>query len=97
MRQGQVHLESRYTEQARKTLYRGGKAGDSDPHLLVVRALFELEAGDRIAAERLFTQALAHDTTLRPRAYLELVRLKLERWQADNAGSDDPLPTAEAS
>ncbi len=97
VRHNHRELEDRYADKARQTLYRGGRKGDADPQLLVVRALFELEAGDPTAAEELLAKALATGAPLRPRAYLELARLRFARWQADNAGTDELLPAAVAA
>ena len=96
VRHNHRELEAKYAEKARDTLWRGGRRGDRDPPLLVVRALFELEAGDASAALTLLETAVAGNEPLRPRAYLELARLNFERWRADNAGTDTVL-TAETA
>ncbi len=97
VRHNHRELEANYAEKARETLWRGGRRGDRDPQLLVVRALFELESGDTAAAITLLETAAAANAPLRPRAYLELARLQFERWQTDNAGTDTALTAATAA
>jgi hypothetical protein len=69
-------LAQKYVEQARRTLMRAYDRGSRDPRLLEVIGLCELDAGNAAAARDFLEDAAARSKTLRPRAWLELARLR---------------------
>lgn len=70
-----AHLADIYAEQARRTL-RGVYSGEErDPQILAIAGLLELEAGQPETALP-FLEAAVQANVLRPRAYLELARLR---------------------
>ena len=76
----------KYLEQARRTLARGRERAPTDPALLAVSGLCELDAGDTAAARRWLEAAAVDGATLRPRASYELARLRLAERRAAPAG-----------
>jgi tetratricopeptide (TPR) repeat protein len=71
-------------EQAEKLFARVYRRGSSDPLFLAAFGLYELQVGDEVRA-RDALEAATRAGVLRPRAYVELARLKL----------DDALPSVE--
>lgn len=69
-----------YVAQARRTLRRAYDAGDRDPQLLATLGLCEIDAGDPEAAGRFLVPAI-DGGVVRPRAYLELARLRYAALQ----------------
>jgi hypothetical protein len=69
-------LAAKYLEQARRTLKRGYDHDERDPRLLAVLGLCETDAGNTAAA-REYLEAGARIGPMRPRAQLELARLRL--------------------
>jgi hypothetical protein len=76
VRQRHPEHAGRYVEQARRTVQRAYEGGDRDPRLLATLGLGEIDAGNDAAAREFLEQA-AVGRVVRPRAYLELARL---RW-----------------
>lgn len=70
------HIEQ-YRSKARRTLRQGYAKDEDDIDLLAVRALCELESGNMHEAAQLLERAV-QGGVIRPRAYLELARLKYE-------------------
>ena len=69
-------LAPKYAEQARRTLLRAYDRNDRDPRLLAILGLCEIDAGYPAAA-RDYLEAAARLDVVRPRAWLELARLRL--------------------
>jgi hypothetical protein len=69
-------LAPRYRDHARKTLDLAFQIDKSDPGLLAVMGLFDLECNDPGNAQPLLAAAVAGQV-VRPRAYFELARLQL--------------------
>lgn len=80
-------LVSKYIEQARRTLRRAYDRGSRDPRLLAVLGLCEVDAGNGAAARSYLEQAGASSKTLRPRAWLELARLRLAALRSPPNGA----------
>ena len=74
-------LETPYVEQARRTLRRSYDKGDRDPRLLAALGLAECDAGHASGA-RDFLEAAMRGGVVRPRAYLELARLRFAEQRA---------------
>ena len=74
-------LAPKYLEQARRTLKRGYDRGERDPRLLAVMGLCEVDAGNDAGA-REYLEAAAAIGPIRPRANLELARLRLAEYRA---------------
>ncbi len=74
-------LTSKYLDQARRTLRRAYDRGARDPGLLEVMGLCECDAGDDASA-RPFLEAAARSGAVRPRAYYELARIRLQALRA---------------
>jgi hypothetical protein len=66
-----------YVTQARRTLHRAFDRGVRDPRLLAVLGLTECDAGNAPDAEPFLEQAV-REHVIRPRAYVELARLRYE-------------------
>ena len=64
------------TAEARTALVTAYRRGERDPALLAALGLAELAAGDQVRARK-FLEAAVAGKTVRPRAYLELARLRL--------------------
>lgn len=77
-------LTEGYIEQARRTLHRAYDRGERDPRLLAVMGLTECDAGNAAAARGLL-EAAARGKVMRPRAYYELARLRLQELQRGDA------------
>ncbi len=73
-----------YVAQARRTLRRAFDAGDRDPRLLATLALCEIDAGNAAGALPQLEAAVAAGV-VRPRAYLELARLRYAALTRDAA------------
>ncbi len=69
-------FETKYLDQARKTLRRAYDRGARDPQLMAVMGLCEHDAGDDTAA-RPFLEAALGGTAVRARVYVELARMRL--------------------
>jgi hypothetical protein len=87
-------LVPKYTEQARRTLLRPYENGSRDPQLLALLGLGEVDAGNDAAARGFLEEAAARTRTLRPRAWLELARLRFAALSPPRAG-DAPTLTPE--
>ena len=88
-------LAPKYVEQARRTLLRAYDRNDRDPRLLAVLGLCEIDAGNDAGA-RDHLEAAARLGVVRPRAWLELARLRLaERLEAP--ASDGKLSAGQAA
>jgi tetratricopeptide (TPR) repeat protein len=77
-------LAPKYAEQARRTLLRAYDRNDRDPRLLAILGLCEIDAGNPVAA-RDYLEAAARLDVVRPRAWLELARLRLAEHLAASA------------
>lgn len=71
-----------YVAQARRTLRRAFDAGDRDPRLLAILGLCEIEAGNEAGARQFLEWATAGNV-VRPRAYLELARIRFAELRRD--------------
>ena len=71
-----------YIVQARRTLRRAFDAGDRDPRLLATMGLCEIDA-DHEAGARQFLEPAVAGGVARPRAYLELARIRFAELQRD--------------
>lgn len=69
-------LADKYAEQARRTLLRAYDRNDRDPRLLAILGLCEIDAGNDAGARAHLESATALGV-VRPRAWLELARLRL--------------------
>lgn len=65
-----------YVAQARRTLRRAFAAGDRDPRLLATMGLCEIDAGNDAGALE-FLEPAIYSGVVRPRAYVEVARLRL--------------------
>jgi hypothetical protein len=74
-------LTAKYLAQARRTLHRAYDRGAREPELLEVMGLCECDAGDDAAA-RPFLEAAVKADAVRPRAYYELARIRLQALRA---------------
>ena len=89
-------LTQKYLEQARRTLMRAYDRGSRDPQLLAVIGLCEVDAGNDIAARPFLEDAAAGARTLRPRAWLELARVRFAAVGAQRAGATPSLTPEQA-
>jgi hypothetical protein len=89
-------FERPFVEQAQRTLHRAYDRGDRDPRLLAVLGLQECDA-DRAHDAREFLEAAARGQVVRPRAYLELARLRLEEQRAHPADPAGKLSAAQTA
>ncbi|MBL9199022.1 MAG: hypothetical protein JNL39_00895 [Opitutaceae bacterium] len=91
-------LAPKYIEQARRTLRRAHDRGDRDPRLLAVMGLCEVDSGNDAAAREFLEAAATAGKTLRPRALLDLARLRLAAHRAAraDAGGDLWITSAQA-
>ncbi len=85
-------LASRYLAQARHALQAAYSAGDRDPRLLAELGLCEVDANNDAGAAPYLDAAVAA-RVVRPRAYLELARIRLASLRA--GGSDAKLTARE--
>ena len=69
-------LVDKYVEQARRTLMRAFDRNDRDPRLLAILGLCEIDAGNDAGA-RDYLESATQMGVVRPRAWLELARLRL--------------------
>ena len=76
-------LTAKYLAQARRTLHRAYDQGAKDPGLLEVMGLCECDAGDDATA-RPFLEAAVKGDAVRPRAYYELARIRLQALRAED-------------
>jgi hypothetical protein len=88
-------LAPKYIEQARRTLLRAYERDDRDPRLLAILGLCEIDAGNDAGA-RDYLEAAAAMGFVRPRAWLELARLRLAGYRALN-GPGEKLSAAQAA
>lgn len=88
-------LAPKYVEQARRTLLRAYDRDDRDPRLLAILGLCEIEAGNDAGA-RDYLEAAAAIGVVRPRAWLELGRLRLAGYRAVN-GPGGKLSSTQAA
>ena len=89
-------LAPKYLEQARHTLMHAYERDERDPRLLAVLGLCEHDAGNDAAA-REFLESGARLGDMRPRAWLELGRLRLADVLAHPAGHDGQLNSNQVS
>lgn len=89
-------LVPKYTEQARRTLRRAYDRGARDARLLAAMGLCEIEAGNEGGARTFLEDAAARSTTLRPRAWLELARLRLAALRASSTAAGGRLSPDQA-
>ncbi len=75
---------------ARTVLVTSYRRGERDPNLLAALGLAELAVGD-VARARKFLEAAAAGNAVRPRAYVELARLRLVEGRAKPEGRDGKL------
>lgn len=87
-------LADRYLDQARRTLRRAYDRGDRDPRLLAVLGLCECDADNGSGARRFLEEAV-QGGVVRPRAYLELAKLRWaeERAKGGRGGKLNPVQT----
>ena len=83
-------LAPKYLEQARRTLKRGYDQDERDPRLLAVLGLCETDAGNTAAAREYF-EAGARVGAMRPRAQLELARLRLAEFRTQTETTEGRL------
>jgi hypothetical protein len=89
-------LSGKYLDQARRTLRRAYDLGERDPRLLAAMGLCECDAGDDDAAQPLLAAAVSARVA-RPRAYVELARIRYEQARAKPAGPNGKLSTAQTA
>ena len=89
-------LVQKYVEQARRTLMRAYDRGSRDPRLLATIGLCEVDAGDDVAARAFLEDAVTRTPTLRPRAGLELARLRFAAAGAPRSDAGPGLAPAQA-
>jgi hypothetical protein len=90
VRTNSPELEARYLANARRTLRRAYDQGDRDPRLLAVLGLAECDAGNAPGARDFLEQAAAGGA-VRPRALLELARLRFAEQRGRPATLDGKL------
>ncbi|HWA85502.1 MAG TPA: hypothetical protein VG710_04715 [Opitutus sp.] len=95
VREAKPEFVETYRAKARNTLEQAYDHGERDPALLAVLGLCELDGGDTGQAEELLTRA-TRAGIVRPKAYLELARLKLAEFlgDPDRDGKLAPVQTA---
>ncbi|HND61991.1 MAG TPA: STN domain-containing protein [Opitutaceae bacterium] len=79
-------LAARYLTQARHTLQAAYAAGDRDPRLLAELGLCEVDANNDAGAAP-YLDAAVTARVVRPRAYLELARIRLGSLRAGGSGA----------
>jgi hypothetical protein len=84
-------VASKYLEQSRRTLARGYEQDPRNPRLLATLGLWARDAGDDNAARDYLEAATRIGGPLRPRAWLELARLRLTEALAAPAGTGGKL------
>ena len=89
-------LTQKYLEQARRTLLRPYERGSRDPRLLAVMGLCEADAGNDAAAREYLEDAAARSSVLRPRALLELARLRFAALRQPRNGAAPALTATQA-
>lgn len=77
----------KYVEQAKRTLMTPYDHGARDPLLLAIIGLTAIDAGDAAGA-RAYLEAAARGKAVRPRAYVELARLRYEEAMS-RSGQDE--------
>jgi hypothetical protein len=87
MRTQNPALAQAYFDQAGKTMMKAYNKGSREPRLLAALGLYQIAIGDKACA-RQFLEAAAKAKVVRPRAYLELARLRLEAIEAKPAGPE---------
>ncbi|MES2694331.1 MAG: hypothetical protein V4773_12720 [Verrucomicrobiota bacterium] len=87
-------LGPKYLEQARKTLRKGYERASTDPQLLAILGLCELEAGN-LAAAREYLESGAQIGGMRPRAFYELAKLRLADLSRTPEGPDGKLSVSQ--
>lgn len=88
-------LAPKYVEQARRTLLRAYDHNDRDPRLLAILGLTEIDAGNDAGA-RDYLETAARLDVVRPRAWLELARLRYDAHRAAN-GPEKKLTVDQAA
>ena len=88
-------LAAKYVEQARRTLLRAYDRNDRDPRLLAILGLCEIDAGNEAGA-RHYLESATQMGVVRPRAWLELARLRLAERLAAPA-SEGKLSAGQAA
>lgn len=83
-------------DHARAALIAPYSRGERDPRLLAALGLYERTAGNDERAEK-FLAAATTAKVIRPRAYLELARLRYQAALAKPAGSDGALSPAQTT
>ncbi|MEO5959303.1 MAG: hypothetical protein ABIR80_09315, partial [Opitutaceae bacterium] len=90
-------LAPKYLDQTRRTLMRAYDRGNRDPHLLAVLGLCEIDGGNDAGARDFLEAAAATKTPLRPRAWIELARLRFAALRAPGADPADRLTAEQTS
>lgn len=85
VREAAPSLTRKYIEQAQRTLRRAYDLGDRDPRLLAQMGLCECDAGD-LAAALPWLEAAVAGGVVRPRAYVELARIRYQNYIAATVG-----------
>lgn len=88
--QGEVYRLSGYPDRARLALIAPYVRGERDPRLLAALGLHELSTG-QTARARTFLEAAAAGKVERPRAWLELARLRLAEYKLATGETAAPL------
>lgn len=78
-------LAPKYLEQARRTMRRAASEREPDPRLLMALGLCEVDGGNDAGARDYLENALAKTKALRPRAAVELARLRYAGLRAQQA------------
>lgn len=89
----QPALLQKYADQARQTLRKAYDAGERDPQLLAIMGLTEMDADNPAAAHPLL-EAAVNGGVVRPRAYIELARLRFDALRRE-AGPEGKLTAAQ--
>lgn len=89
-------FETRYADQARKTLGAAALAKKAEPRAKNALALLEFEAGNDAVARKLFEELIA-DGQARPRVFLELGRLRLRHAQEYPNGAEGRISREQVS
>jgi tetratricopeptide (TPR) repeat protein len=84
-----------YLSETRRTLQRAYERGDRDPRLLASLGLCECEAGNDSAAQTYLDEATQRGV-IRPRAYVEFARIRLQARQASPQGTANKLSAGQA-
>lgn len=91
---GEAQIMAGRVEDARRTLLASYARGERDPSLLASLGLLERSAGDAERARK-FLEAATTAKVIRPRAYLELARLRYATAMEKPAGSAGALSDAQ--